>query len=33
MIPWYWILVAFIGGVLMGMFLTALISVRRDDRP
>lgn len=31
MIPWYWVLVAFIGGTLIGMFLTALISVRRDD--
>lgn len=34
MIPWYWILVAFIGGTLIGMFLTALISANeRDDRP
>ena len=34
MIPWYWILVAFVGGVLIGMLLTALISANeRDDRP
>ena len=34
MIPWYWVLVAFIGGALMGMLLTALISANeRDDRP
>lgn len=34
MIPWYWILVAFVGGVLIGMFLAALIGANeRDDRP
>ena len=33
MIPWYWILVAFVGGALIGMFLTDLISAGGDDRP
>jgi purine-cytosine permease-like protein len=30
--PWYWTLVAFIGGALIGMVLTALIAAQgRDD--
>lgn len=34
MIPWYWVLVAFICGLMVGVFLTALISANeRDDRP
>lgn len=32
MIPWYWILVAFVCGVLTGVFLTALVSAGGDDR-
>lgn len=31
MIPWYIAVAAFIGGLMAGVLLTALISVRRDD--
>lgn len=34
MIPWYIAVAAFIGGLMAGVFLTALISANeRDDRP
>lgn len=31
MIPWYWLLVAFAGGVLFGAFVTAVTNIGRDD--
>lgn len=32
MIPWVWVPVAFVGGAILGVFLTALISAGGDDR-
>ena len=32
MIPWYIAVAAFIGGLMAGVLLTALISVGRDDK-
>lgn len=31
MIPWYWLLVTFVGGGLFGAFVTAVASMGRDD--
>lgn len=31
MIPWYWILVAFVGGCLFGEFLAALMIANGKD--
>lgn len=32
MIHWYWLAIAFFAGVIMGVFLTALIVAGGDDR-
>ena len=31
MIPWYWLLVTFVGGGLFGAFVTAVTNMGRDD--
>jgi len=31
MIPWYWLLVTFVGGALFGAFIAAVCAFGRDD--